>query len=248
MQWGKLKGDASACAQVLGSKAVMLACLTLGLQLPFDIHLPVRSFAPCLPSTPTSCDSLRAAWHERARVPPGCTRSHPSAVTLGRPTPHPAGDPWPPQVHAVCLALLVATNPAACATPYATAGAGRAHMGQLADALARGLKYLWMPLSPERLRFGCGPLPAHRADTLVAPLLCENGTRCEWDATRMGRDCAMRVGPPQDPWTKAPRRLLGACRQSRPCGLALLQLEACGLAHLAGLIAGSARARLQRRS
>ena len=30
------------CAQVLGSKAVMLACLTLGLQLPFHIHLPVR--------------------------------------------------------------------------------------------------------------------------------------------------------------------------------------------------------------
>ena len=62
------------------------------------------------------------------------------------------------QVHAACLALLLATNPAACAMPYATAGQGRAHMGQVADALARGLKHVWMPLSPERLRFGCGPL------------------------------------------------------------------------------------------
>ena len=60
---------------------------------------------------------------------------------------------WP-QVHAACLALLLATNPAACAMPYATAGRGRAHVGQVADALARGLKHVWMPLSPERLRFG----------------------------------------------------------------------------------------------
>ena len=58
------------------------------------------------------------------------------------------------QVHTACLALLLATNPAACAMPYATAGKGRAHMGQVADALARGLNHVWMPLSPERLRFG----------------------------------------------------------------------------------------------
>ena len=61
------------------------------------------------------------------------------------------------QVHAACLALLLASNPAACAMPYATAGKGRAHMGQVAGALARGLKHVWMPLSPEHLRLGCGP-------------------------------------------------------------------------------------------
>jgi hypothetical protein len=48
-----------ACArvQVLGSKAIMLASFALGLQLPFDVHLPVRrpreprqKLAPQLPA------------------------------------------------------------------------------------------------------------------------------------------------------------------------------------------------------
>ena len=39
---GATEGGVQVPAQVLGSKAVMLACLTLGLQLPFDIHLPVH--------------------------------------------------------------------------------------------------------------------------------------------------------------------------------------------------------------
>jgi len=61
------------------------------------------------------------------------------------------------QVHSACLALLLASNPAACATPYATAPSGAARIVALARALAAGLKHVWMPLSPECLRLGCAP-------------------------------------------------------------------------------------------
>ena len=123
-----------ACAgvQVLGSKAIMLASFALGLQLPFDVHLPVRQ-----PREP------------RQKLAPPL--SAPDAFCLGA------------QVHSACLALLLASNPAACATPYATAPSGAARIVALARALAAGLKHVWMPLSPECLRLGCAPTLAHPA-------------------------------------------------------------------------------------
>lgn len=60
------------------------------------------------------------------------------------------------QLHAACLAVLLAGNPGACASPFLSAASTRAHMAVLVRALAGGLKHVWMPLSPERLRFGWG--------------------------------------------------------------------------------------------
>ena len=58
------------------------------------------------------------------------------------------------QLHGACLALLLVGNPGACASSFASAASTRAHMAALMRALAGGLKHVWMPLSPERLRFG----------------------------------------------------------------------------------------------
>lgn len=58
------------------------------------------------------------------------------------------------QLHAACLAVLLAGNLGACASPFLSAASTRAHMAALMRALAGGLKHVWMPLSPERLRFG----------------------------------------------------------------------------------------------
>lgn len=40
--------------QVLGSKAIICACLALGLQVPFSVHLPVRSIL-CASCCALSC-------------------------------------------------------------------------------------------------------------------------------------------------------------------------------------------------